>query len=270
MGKDAFGSAAKHMTMAAVPTQTARMPDAPVSRPAEPQKQRTNEDDSVRKYKQYAKTDVSASGKKMTLVEYLEYCGMEVIDKRCYGGCLWVVGTESSIGSVIEEAKELFKIGGTYCGGGRATSFRPGWFSKARTTEARIIPGSVVEIDYNEVTTAAELYNKYFGRIDGLLILEDEAWTNEYCFVVDRMSSDGKKLEGVCYCKGKFQKYNSYFTTRKFKVFSGVTADTISRIHLKYKKNPQLSGPEGSVKQGRSLSLFVCKFTECYYTGKQA
>ena len=170
----------------------------------------------------------------MTLVEYLEYRGLEVIDKRNYGGCLWVVGTEGSIGEAINDAKEIFEIGGTYCGGGRATSYRPGWFSRARTTEARTIPNTVIEIDYDEIAPAGVLYDKYFGRIDGILILEDEAWTNEYCFVVDRLSDDGKKLEGVCYCNGRFQRYFSYAKTRKFKVFNGSTVEAVTQLHKEH------------------------------------
>lgn len=182
-----------------------------------------------------SENDVHASVM-MSLCEYLEYRGLEVIDKRPYRGRLWVVGTEESIGKMINDAKQIFRIGGTYCSGGRATGYRPGWFTASLSTEKRSIPQERVEIDYNEVTSAGELYKKYFGKIDGLLILEDEAWTNEYCFVVDRRSDDGKKLEGVCYCNGRFQRYYSYAKTRRFKVFDGSTADTIRKIHGQYRK----------------------------------
>ena len=30
----------------------------------------------------------------------------------------------------VEEAKRLFRLSGDYCGGGRATSYKPGWFTK--------------------------------------------------------------------------------------------------------------------------------------------
>ena len=185
---------------------------------------------------QIVTTKYAAEGTKMTLVEYLEYRGLEVIDKRGYGGCLWVVGTEDEIGNVIDDAKEIFEVGGTYCGGGRATSYRPGWFSRAKTSDARLIPVTSIEIDYDEVAPAGELYEKYFGKINGLLILEDEEWTNDYCFVVDGLSEDGKKLDGVCYCNGKFKRYFSYYLGRKFKVFNGETASDIAKIHNQYKK----------------------------------
>lgn len=173
---------------------------------------------------------------KMSLSEYLEYRGLEVIDKRPYRGRLWVVGTEESIGEIINDAKRIFKIGGTYCSGGRSTSYRPGWFTAAMSTEKHDIPQTHVTIDYNEVATAGKMYDKYFGKINGPLILVDESWTNEYCFVVDRLSDDRKKLEGVCYCNGHFQRYYSYPKTRQFKVFNGSTAATIAKIHNQYKR----------------------------------
>ena len=105
-----------------------------------------------------------------------------------------------------------------------------------KTSDARLIPVTTIEIDYDEVAPAGELYEKYFGKINGLLILEDEEWTNEYCFVVDGLSEDGKKLDGVCYCNGKFKRYFSYYLGRKFKVFNGETASDIANIHNQYKK----------------------------------
>ena len=65
------------------------------------------------------------------LSDFFRQRGMKVIDKRPSGGCLWVVGTEKEIGTIIKEAEQNFSIKGTFCGGGRATGYNPGWFTKA-------------------------------------------------------------------------------------------------------------------------------------------
>ena len=63
---------------------------------------------------------------------FLESKGLEVIDKRAAGGCLWVVGDKAKIASVITEAGKLYGAYGNYSGGGKATKNRPGWFTKCK------------------------------------------------------------------------------------------------------------------------------------------
>lgn len=58
--------------------------------------------------------------------------GLEVIDKRSAGGCLWVVGEKGTIGQVVQEAGKAFGAYGNYSAGGRATNYRPGWFTKCK------------------------------------------------------------------------------------------------------------------------------------------
>lgn len=62
--------------------------------------------------------------------EFFVSMGCKVVDKRSSGGCLWVIGTESEINKYVIEAEKLFGISGSFCGGGRATSYKPGWFTK--------------------------------------------------------------------------------------------------------------------------------------------
>ena len=58
--------------------------------------------------------------------------GLEVIDKRSAGGCLWVVGEKDAISSVVQEAGKTYGAYGNYSAGGRATKNRPGWFTKCK------------------------------------------------------------------------------------------------------------------------------------------
>ena len=57
--------------------------------------------------------------------------GLKVVDKREKGGCLWVIGNKDEIDQYIREACNKFHIGGTY-GSGRATGYKPGWFTKSQ------------------------------------------------------------------------------------------------------------------------------------------
>lgn len=56
----------------------------------------------------------------------------EVIDKRSAGGCLWVVGEKGTIGQAVQEAGKSFGAYGNYSAGGRATNYRPAWFTKCK------------------------------------------------------------------------------------------------------------------------------------------
>lgn len=61
---------------------------------------------------------------------FFESKGLEVIDKRGNGGCLWVVGSQKEIGVIVDEAKRKFGATG-YFGVGRATKQRIGWYTKS-------------------------------------------------------------------------------------------------------------------------------------------
>ena len=69
-------------------------------------------------------------GSSGSIKEYFESVGIEVIDKRDRGGCLWIVGERSDISKYVNEAVTRFKISGSY-GAGHATGHRNGWFTKS-------------------------------------------------------------------------------------------------------------------------------------------
>lgn len=65
----------------------------------------------------------------MGLADFFKDMGLEVIDKRYKGGALWVIGTEEEIGNIIDEAVDRFNVYGNYCNGGKATKYRPAWWT---------------------------------------------------------------------------------------------------------------------------------------------
>ncbi len=73
--------------------------------------------------------DTTATAK--SLYEFFTEKGLEVIDKRDRGGCLWVVGTPDEINYIINEACRIFSVGGHFAmNGGRSTGYRTAWFTQ--------------------------------------------------------------------------------------------------------------------------------------------
>ena len=85
-----------------------------------------------------------------------------------------------------------------------------------------------VEIDYDELSTAIELYNKYHGRIDRPVVLEKTNYTNDYCFRVSGIDEEEETLTGRYYRKGKLygQQTTFPFTTR-CRMFNGDTLEDV-------------------------------------------
>ena len=65
------------------------------------------------------------------MIDFFEGYGLEVIDKRPYGGYLWVIGDEDSIGDIVKEAKSKFIAGGRF-GMGPTTNGRRAWYTRCR------------------------------------------------------------------------------------------------------------------------------------------
>lgn len=72
-------------------------------------------------------------GNGKSLKAYFEEKGLEVIDKRSAGGCLWVVGEKDKLMPYVKEAGKMFGAYGSYSAkGGRATKNRAGWFTMCK------------------------------------------------------------------------------------------------------------------------------------------
>ena len=64
---------------------------------------------------------------------YFESCGLETVDKRANGGCLWVIGDEDEISEYVDFACRKYKLEGQHWpGGGKATGYRDAWFTKSK------------------------------------------------------------------------------------------------------------------------------------------
>ena len=66
-----------------------------------------------------------------SMKDYFKSKGLEVIDKREHGGCLWVVGDEAKLKPYLQEVAKLYNAYGKF-GAGRATSQRRGWFTRCK------------------------------------------------------------------------------------------------------------------------------------------
>ena len=77
-----------------------------------------------------APTATVVKGTGSGLVDFFKSNGLEVIDKRANGGCLWVVGSQEQLEPYISKAKELYGATGSFAAG-RATKQRMGWYTKS-------------------------------------------------------------------------------------------------------------------------------------------
>ena len=69
---------------------------------------------------------------------------------------------------------------------------------------------SDVEIDYDEVLPAVEIYNKYIDS--GIpIIIEKPTYKNDYCFRITGTDDDTRRFTGNYYRAGKIYKRNSTF-----------------------------------------------------------
>lgn len=68
-----------------------------------------------------------------SLKDFFAEKGLEVIDKRSAGGCLWLVGEKEALEPYIKEAGKLFGAYGKYAAkGGKVTKNRGGWYTTSR------------------------------------------------------------------------------------------------------------------------------------------
>lgn len=68
-----------------------------------------------------------------TLKGFFEEKGLEAIDKRAAGGCLWIVGEKEALVPHVKEAGKVFGAYGQFSTkGGRATKYRAGWFTMCK------------------------------------------------------------------------------------------------------------------------------------------
>lgn len=84
--------------------------------------------------KRKQRTKTSVSGEKqdaLSVKEFFEKRGIEVIDDRNQSGFLWVIGTEDRIGTAVNEAVSRYGIYGMY-GRGKVSKNKPGWFTKTK------------------------------------------------------------------------------------------------------------------------------------------
>ena len=87
-----------------------------------------------------------------------------------------------------------------------------------------------VQIDYNEVTTAQDLYEKYYGKIDGPLIVQRKSWYNDYALVINSLTYVSGKpwVKGDIYKDGILDRSTSYHAdTVEFKMYRGPSAEKI-------------------------------------------
>ena len=67
----------------------------------------------------------------ITVKEFFEQAGLEVVDMRSKKGCLWVVGEKEEIDDIVKKAVKNFGINGAYSSSSKALGYKPGWYTKS-------------------------------------------------------------------------------------------------------------------------------------------
>jgi len=98
---------------------------------AESKRQNTSNNSSYYEEKEESEDDDYEESKDDTdIADFFRSYKIEVIDKRDKGGALWIIGTKSSIGSIVDLAVKKYGVKGTYSDGGRTTKGRAAWWTK--------------------------------------------------------------------------------------------------------------------------------------------
>ena len=93
---------------------------------------------------------------------------------------------------------------------------------------------NTVEIDYEEVTTIKNLYDKYSGKIDGPLIVQRTKWYGDYAFVVEELIRNETWANGMIYKGGTSNRsVNHHADTVEFRMYNGPSAAKIKAAHKK-------------------------------------
>lgn len=85
-----------------------------------------------------------------------------------------------------------------------------------------------IEIDYEELSTAINLFNKYNGRIGRPVVLEKPNYINDYCFRVSDIDEEEKVLIGRFYRQGElYGRKNTFPFSTRCRMFNGDTLEDV-------------------------------------------
>ncbi len=85
-----------------------------------------------------------------------------------------------------------------------------------------------VEIDYDEVLPAVDIFNKYIEEIGYPIVIEKTNYKNEYCFRITGFDNENQCFTGDFYQGGKIYRRNRTFPfDTKCRMFHGDTLDEV-------------------------------------------
>ena len=88
-----------------------------------------------------------------------------------------------------------------------------------------------VDIDYDEVLPAVEIFNKYIDDLGLPIVIEKTTYRNDYCFRITGTDNDNQCFTGDYYRAGKIYKPNSTFPyNAKCRMFHGSTLSILNDV----------------------------------------
>lgn len=105
---------------------------------------------------------------------------------------------------------------------------------KDTINEATITDDSV-EIDYDEILSAIDIFKKYDGKVYPIVV-EKESYDHDFCFVITGRDDAKKEFKGEYYREGKIYKTNNLGTTFSYydqcRMFNGKTRKEVIKNYI--------------------------------------
>ena len=107
--------------------------------------------------------------------------------------------------------------------------------------EQGVLSRNLIEFDYDEELTGAEIWKKYNGRTAIPIIVKMSSWTGDYCYVISNYDENDHKVEGRIYKDGElYTQGRSPNGTRRFSgsaqfyIYQSPNEDSIVENELQY------------------------------------
>lgn len=83
-------------------------------------------------------------------------------------------------------------------------------------------------IDYDEINTIKNLYDKYHKYVDGPFLVVRKSWYRDYCFAVETFQRNNTWVRGKTFSNGVLDRVTSHHAdTEEFRMYNGPSAEKI-------------------------------------------
>lgn len=119
----------------------------------------------------------------------------------------------------------------------------PNFEERLKNVEVQLRAGGVnitnkyIALDYDEVLTGTELWEKYNGKTYMPIIVQCTSWSGDYCMVVTEYDQEKVRLKGRVYLNGEQYdrlKQSSFSASRPYKLYKSPNENAILENEKRY------------------------------------